>query len=226
MSFILDALKKSEHKRSTQAGQQAIEIYEPRGNRTNKRRSALQLLLIFLLLGILMLLVVVVLQRPWEPTAITESKTTDGLQEPVVVSIPVSESSDVPIEVSPVSQSQVETAGSLQPVVEERSVPAVVVAARSPIAAATASPDVATEEEILYSFAELPADVRGRLPVLQMALHAYNANDAGASLIQINGRLIREGAHIGDNLTVEEITANGAILRTDRYRFLLPRRGQ
>ncbi|MBN1957213.1 MAG: general secretion pathway protein GspB [Desulfuromonadales bacterium] len=77
----------------------------------------------------------------------------------------------------------------------------------------------------IYAFQQLPPAIRQQLPVLRMALHAYNRADHRASLIQINNQIYREGDVIDRTLAVEQITEDGAVLRYDGYRFLLPRRG-
>ncbi len=229
MSFILDALKKSEHKRRAEAGGNSVELDEVRENTTVKHRQSAQLLLIFLLLGVCLLLGVLVWQRPWSVPEHLESPVTTATEQTVIV--PVARR---PADISARVTHQQEGGMPLSPPEEERprdvaSVPAPLPAVKLPgsvsMTESPAGPDVAVDT-LVYRISDLPADVRRRLPALQMALHAYNASDAAASLVQINGNLVREGAQIAEQLTVDEITSEGAILRSDSYRFLLPRRSQ
>ncbi len=217
MSFILDALKKSEHKRRVQKNQEPRTIFEPVSVSASASRYWTPLIAL-LLLCVVLLLGVFVWQRsrqdvvtPEQRVTNTEQRATDT-QAPVIVPAPPS-----PEVFRPAAQQQPQIELLHQSVAEGQ---AETTAGPGPLPAPPAGDDP------LYSMAELPAEVRRRLPALQMALHAFNANDAGAGLVQINGRLVRAGAQIADNLTVEEITASGAILRIDSYRFLLPRRGQ
>lgn len=222
MSFILDALKKSEHKRRARDEGEARAIFEPVGVKTSFSRYWIMLVVVLLLCAIL-LLGVLLWQRSWQddstleqPAAATRQRTTATQPS---VAVPLAPSSDV---VRPAAQRQSEPDRLLKPVEEQP------VGEQPDIAAApqNSTPAVSAAEDRIYSISELPANVRGRLPTLQMALHAYNPADPAASLAQINGRLVRKGSPAGDSLTVAEITADGVILRADDYRFLLPRRGQ
>jgi hypothetical protein len=249
MSFILDALKKSEHKRRAQAGEESVTLYQGNDNKIAKRRQSIIVVMIFLLLGIFLLLAVLVWQRPWmgrdnselpvapatDPPATVPAQQGGAANKPAPAAL-VQPQVEIPVEVvapqeqveRPV-QSPIDTprgpdaAGqTMSPVVTQSTPTATEALPGEPVAVV----DVELAEDRIYSISDLPVDVRRRLPALQMALHAYNAADADASLVQINGRLVREGAQIAENLTVDEITGDGAILRSGIYRFLLPRRGQ
>lgn len=214
MSFILDALKKSEHKRRTVAGQEPQAIFEPPPPTSSVSRRWVLVLVALLLLCILLLLAVLVVQ-PSRNSHVLPPRPLTTVADTAIA--PASLASVVPSVVPrPDVQGQPAGEGLPEPAVEQRP---------EPTTAVSASPVVETEDQV-YSISDLPTEVRRRLPALQMALHAYNAADAAASLVQINGRLVREGAQIAENLTVEEITPDGAILRSSSYRFLLPRRGQ
>ncbi|MFO7813774.1 MAG: general secretion pathway protein GspB [Pelovirga sp.] len=235
MSFILDALKKSEHKRRAEAGESSAPLFEISEKKIITRRRSLQLLLIFLLLGILLLLTVLVWQGPWNVTdrsglpeiVIAEpSASASATQDQVATPAPAAQPQE---DVEPTSQSSVAEPGEGAANVPDPSAvftqPTPVPDQVPPAEPVTTTAPEAVEDRI-YPISDLPVEVRRRLPELQMALHAYNAADADASLVQINGRLVREGAQIAEDLTVDEITSDGAVLRSGRYRFLLPRRGQ
>ncbi|MBD1400694.1 general secretion pathway protein GspB [Pelovirga terrestris] len=235
MSFILDALKKSEHKRRAQAGGESVALFELYDKKIIARRRSLQLLMIVLLLAILLLLGVLVWQRPWNATNRSEMPEI-GIAEP---SVPAPAAQPPVVIPAPTAQSHEDLEPAPQSLVAQTGEPAAAVSAPSaealqpvpvPVQGPAAEPVIMTTppplENQVYAISDLPTEVRRRLPPLQMALHAYNAADAAASLVQINGHLVREGTQIADNLSVDEITSNGAILRSGRYRFLLPRRGQ
>lgn len=212
MSFILDALKKSEHKRRAKAGQEPQALFEPSAPTSSVSRRWIMIFVV-LLLCILLLLAVLVLQR---------SQNSQVLPERPLATV-------ADTVVAPAPFPSVAPSVALQPDVEqqpriEESQGAGLEQRAEPTAAVPSSSEE-TEDQV-YRISDLPTEVRRRLPALQMALHAYNAADADASLVQINGRLVREGAQIAENLTVEEITPDGAILRSGSYRFLLLRRGQ
>lgn len=215
MSFILDALKKSEHERKTQQDQESSGVFAPPPAVSSVTRNWIPLV-VLLLSCIVLLLAILIWQR-------AESEVAAPQQQVGAIEPPVREAQTPVVPAAPLpdisrSVSQQQPATELLPPPAE--------AGREGTRLPPSPAEAVTDQDRLFSIAELPADVRRRLPPLQMALHAYNANDVSASLVQINGRLVRKGAQITDTLSVEEITVNGAVLRTDGYRFLLPRRGQ
>ena len=60
------------------------------------------------------------------------------------------------------------------------------------------------------------------LPALTVDLHIY-ANDPAKRAVFINGRRYTQGAHMAEGPIVEEITPDGAVLSYRGRRFLLPR---
>lgn len=218
MSFILDALKKSEHRRRALAGQEPQAIFEPPAPTSSVSRHWILVTVALLLLCILLLLAILVLQRS-RNSDVVPARPLATVTDTVVAPAPfpsVAPSIALQPDIQPDVQRQPRVQESQEAGLEQRT---------EPTAAVPSSPSEETEDQV-YRISDLPTEVRRRLPALQMALHAYNAADADASLVQINGRLVREGAQIAENLTVEEITPDGAILRSGSYRFLLLRRGQ
>lgn len=80
-------------------------------------------------------------------------------------------------------------------------------------------------ENQVYPLQQLPLAIQRAIPSLQMSLHAYNRTDTNASMVQLNNQIYHAGDQISNGLLLEKITAEGAVLRFDGYRFLLPRRG-
>lgn len=63
-----------------------------------------------------------------------------------------------------------------------------------------------------FLFEELPAKVRNNIPELSFAGHVY-ADDAEKRLIVINNRIVREGDLISKGLSLVQITLDGVIMR-------------
>lgn len=78
----------------------------------------------------------------------------------------------------------------------------------------------ATAKPKLTSFANLPANVRNALPELTIAAHYY-ANKTSSRMASINGRIMRQGQAVTDGLIVEEIIREGVIFSFHKYRFKL-----
>lgn len=70
--------------------------------------------------------------------------------------------------------------------------------------------------------AALPPQVTAGLPELSIDLHVYT-NDPAKRTVFINGRRYRQGGALPEGPIVEEITRDGAVLSYRGRRFLLPR---
>lgn len=83
----------------------------------------------------------------------------------------------------------------------------------------TLEPEPATEPagEIL-SLTDLSAELKSALPEMQFSGHVYSPSPE-LRLIMINDSVVREGDQIGPNLLLEEITAEGVILRSGQTSF-------
>jgi general secretion pathway protein B len=69
-------------------------------------------------------------------------------------------------------------------------------------------------------YGALPQSLRLRLPELSISFLSYSQKPS-KRIVSINGRILREGQTIADDLTLEEITSEGAVLNYRRDRFLL-----
>lgn len=66
--------------------------------------------------------------------------------------------------------------------------------------------------------AELPANVQRQIPDLTFSSHIYS-DDPSLRMVNINGRNIRVGDTLGDDLTLVEITEDGVVLSYLHYTF-------
>lgn len=70
----------------------------------------------------------------------------------------------------------------------------------------------------LYRLSELPEGVRKALPDFSIAAFLYS-EDPFSRMVRINGRMLREGEDLSPGLRLEEITPDGVIMRHQDYRF-------
>lgn len=202
MSFILEALKKSENKRRNKsASRSSRSIHEPvpRG-RANSR-------LWILGISLLLLVNVVFLSwffSPWTQPAATTTEVAESIQ-PKINGFDVQMSSSSPK--SPVSVIPPQQSVEEKEILLEKALPA------------------PRSEKKIYRLGQLPVSIQKQIPTLRMSLHAYNRDDATASMVQLNDRMMHEKDMVTANIRLEQITAEGVVLRYDGYRFLLPRRG-
>jgi general secretion pathway protein B len=80
------------------------------------------------------------------------------------------------------------------------------------------APADAAEAQAVISMADLPLSVRQELPVMAISVHAYSGNP-GARLVGIGNRILREGDYVVPGLKLEEITPDGMIFGYKGYRF-------
>jgi general secretion pathway protein B len=76
----------------------------------------------------------------------------------------------------------------------------------------------AADAQAVMSMADLPPSVRQELPAMKISVHAYSANPGGR-LVGIDSRILREGDVVVPGLELEEITPDGMIFVYKGYRF-------
>ena len=75
-----------------------------------------------------------------------------------------------------------------------------------------------TPAQTVISMAELPVSIQQELPVMSITVHAHAAKP-GDRLVGINNRLLREGDEVAPGLRLEQITGDGMILSYRGYNF-------
>ena len=221
MSFILDALKKSEERRRLHE-----EAHQPRQKLldlswSGQRRWPAWLLLVVLL---------VALAGGWwlrgtalQPAAESQRAVPAAPPHSVTgaagnATPPVLEASR-PAPFAPVPAGSLgETASQVSgktPVKAERAVP---VAVRAPVSAPGGKSPEARSRPVASG---IPAALRGRMSSLTMNLHFYTEEPA-RRMVRIDNRIVREGQVVADQLVLEEITPSGAIFSFAGERFAVP----
>ena len=215
MSFILDALRKSEHEREKRALPGLVEAPVSR---------AASLPLSWLLGGFALLLVVngmvlgYVLLRPATAPV------------PVPLSLPAA---TLPARARVATEPPTATAsGRVRPLAAEVASPEPVPAAPEPPpvthrpAAVAAAPTVAAHAPLAGTvwptLHQLPPQTVAALPALNLDLHVYSTL-ASQRFVIINGQRLREGGQLREGLLVEQITPEGAVLNRQGTRFVLTR---
>jgi general secretion pathway protein B len=242
MSYILDALRKSDQQRQrgvppTLLAPQAAAV-EP-GRRLPVSYAVLTVVLIGagVVIGAL---------RPWQTEQATKSPGRNPLEstarESAVPAQPRATGrpeQDVPISKvkPPIPSAAVLSDGAAQ----ETEVPAAAqpetklrtpksppqamptapqrITRAAPTKPQAASATTSAEPQKLLTMAELPLSIRQEMPPLSISVHAYS-REPKDRLIGINDRVLHEGENLAPGLRLEEITPNGMILRYKGYRFL------
>ena len=237
MSFILDALRKSEHERRMETAPDIM--HTP----VAVTREQLPMWAIALIGALAAALLAVGVYSIWQRYADAETATTQGRPVPPARTGFEAE--------PPAAQESVQAGASATPTIQDSRVappPAVdqpatdsitvestpVEAVRAapppsiaePVATSTSTPSVparlprAAQRERLPNYTDLLADGMN-VGALQMQLHVHSSTPANRFVV-INGSRRREGDRFSDGLVIEEIVPEGAILSYQGRSFLLP----
>ncbi len=213
MSFILDALKKSEFERQRQSVPGLMDA------RSGVRRSRLPLwaAALGLLLGVNLLVLALVLWHKNAPSAQTQ-RPTDSSASAVPAKAPPVVEHFSPLDTSPVYAPEIPV-----PAVEAPRKPMVHDVRRPDPILSNESPQAeADSQEVLPSISEINLTGAQALPDLHLDVHVYATNPADR-FVYINMRKYHEGATLPEGPLVERIRRDGVVLKYQGIRFILPR---
>jgi general secretion pathway protein B len=224
MSFILDALKKSEAERQRQSvpGLMDAGVVPPR------RGLPLWALAICALLVVNVVILAAMLFRQQAPAGPTRPAATQAAP-PAPRAAAASAAADTahfsPLDSAPVYAQEVPVdepaggtpaAGGPPPVLRRERVDPALTTAAAP------RDSDASADEVLPEISELNLTGAQALPELHLDVHVWATNPADR-FVYINMRKYREGAVIEDGLTLERIRRDGIVLNYQGLRFLMPR---
>ncbi|MBI4291001.1 MAG: general secretion pathway protein GspB [Betaproteobacteria bacterium] len=244
MSYILDALRKSDQQRKRGAAPRLQTVQA-----TAQIRKQPPLVLYGLFAAILLGAGIAIgWWRPWQPErpasisatisekplesspsqaaapalpAVAQEAATKSTQE-----MPVQESKPASQPLSAPAATAAERRAPAPATVETRNRPPEVMTAmpkqgaRSvPEKPAGPSPAQSAQNEKLLLITDLPPAIRQELPTMSIAVHAYSSNPKDR-LVSINNRMLREGDSVQPGLGLEQITPDGMIFSYKGYRFI------
>ena len=221
MSYILDALRKSEQQRQhaaapTLLSAQAMQEAPKQKDSAYRAGVAAALVCAGILIG---------WWRPWQaeppptPQPLTQQPFAAQPQAAAAEApdaLPASPGAGPKLDTAPplpaASRVQTQPAMPLQPGAQH----AVVEPGSPPVTAASPAP-ARPENEVLTQ-GELPEAVRQALPGITIAFHQYS-NSPEERRVMINNIVLRQGEMIAPDLKLELITAEGVVLGFQGYRF-------
>jgi len=196
MSFILDAIKKSDQQR--QRGATPTLLTVPAATVESRQPAVFMywgLAAVTLSAGI-----AIGWLRPWQAEKTAPAimpamppQTAHGPQTPTL---------------QPAPQAQEKFAG-----IPRKAAPASVPEQRVQAVPANAAPEPAA-----MALRDLPPAVRREIPELRLSMHAYSPRPE-ARIVSINDRLLHEGDSAADGVKLEEITPDGMIFSYKEFRF-------
>jgi len=234
MSFILDALKKSEIERQRQTEPGLMDA----GSVQRRGRLPVWAVLLGLLLTINIAVLLVMLMRNGAPAV--RSTHADAPPAAGATQAAVAPANFSPLDSSPVYAPEIPLAAAPGSAAADSAPPAprppvsYVAPLRSPAARAGARalrrPDPvltdadagADSGEILPSISEISLTGAQALPELHLDVHVY-ATDPADRFVYINMRKYHEGSVLQEGPRIELIRRDGVVLNFQGLRFLLPR---
>ena len=222
MSFILDALKKSEIERQRQSMPGLVDAP------TSLRRGRLPVWAIILgcLLAINIVVLIVVLTRGAGPSV----ASTSGHNSPPASMPPSVDEHFSPLGSAPVYAPEIPVppaAASSNESAQPPSAPRVIAQRAAPRTLRRPDPVLVDEEpaendEVLPSISEINLTGDQALPEMHLDVHVYATKPADR-FVYINMRKYKEGSTLQEGPVLERIRRDGVVLNYRGLRFILPR---
>jgi general secretion pathway protein B len=242
MSFILDALKKSELERQRQTTPGLVES----GMARPRPRLPGWAIALGILLAINFIVLLVVLTRSWwsphaatgsdpaaspsatnAPAAAARATASPAAQSPTAASAEATDKHFSPLDASPVYAPEIPLAAA-PPASTTTQAPATRAPAETWHAIRRQDPLLndndykADDDEVLPTINEINLTGAEALPELHLDVHVF-ATKATERFVFVNMRKYHEGATLQEGPTIERIRRDGVILNYRGLRFLLPR---
>jgi len=213
MSYILDALKKSDQQRQRGATPtlQAAQVTVAAPKRP--------MLIYYGLLAAVLLGAGIIIGwlRPWQPEQPLFGTEPIAAESPISISqqaapAPLTAPPEMPGAIKPNNPALVNsgTPGAASPI-PDKSIP-------DETMPKSASPAGVAQEQKAIPFDELPVPIQREIPAMTVQLHSYSSNP-GERLVYINSSRMREGESLMPGLRLEQITPDGMIFSYKGYRF-------
>jgi general secretion pathway protein B len=87
-----------------------------------------------------------------------------------------------------------------------------------PVQQKSAGLEVSVREDNATPLTELPPTIQQEIPAMTIQLHSYSSSPIN-SIVSINSRLLKEGESLAPGLRLEQITQDGVIFSYKGYRF-------
>lgn len=238
MSFILDALKKSQSSRQQQSGPGTIAVETAPRAQQPHNWLAIVIAIVVLNLAVIAMFAWFITRDKASNDAISASVATQRVQStqntqplPAATAAPASQSGTITI---PEPRRTADNSrGEVRPLSAEVREPkspettaTTTAAATPPVAsgsvAASNKPTPSESAGFLPTLAELQLDQRIQLSPLHIDVHVYNENPQ-RRFVLINARKYKEGERLSEGPLLEEIRRDGLVMYYRDQRFLVPR---
>jgi len=223
MSYILDALKKSEQERGQGKIPDVQTIHSSSLAYRRDRKAWWPYVLITAIVLNLAAIVYFNLDRAPDPATgsvpdtaeiATEARTEDTVSTPPATLPAAAEPAPVQQTEVPAQQAANDKAPGAEPAArreDDKPSSEAVIASPAEKPREKAAPAAATETpDKIADYNELPESFRQQLPVIKVTAHVYSSNPQQRSVV-INNNFMEEGEYVLDGLVLYEITRTGVI---------------
>ena len=231
MSYILDALKKSEQERGHDSIPGVQTVHSSSLNYRSEKTSYWPYILITAVLLNIALVIYFIFDKDKpviEQTAITKKAVTksspenkitasgaqatiakDTTEQALITTLSSEEELKSDNLEQPPALTHISTSESERPAAETIST------------GRTSAPRKVAAENNIIDFYNLPESIKKQLPTITISAHVYSSNPLQRSIV-INNNFMEEGEYVLDNLILHEITASGAIFNYHGTLFSYP----
>lgn len=226
MSYILDALRKSELERRPGAAARAQVLRDPGPALLPPRRLAWYAVpiagVLAVIVGGYLLLTRSADHEPVTIAAADAAASAPAPSDPITPPAPAAQNAPAPVATPAISDTPAPP--PVRDLVEQTRVtskpaPRTVARAGAPRTSAPVARTVADDVRLLRL---MPPDFQGALPQMVVNIHVYSIAEA-ERILYINNRQYHAGDKVRDDVVVEEIVEDGAVLSFRGQRFKLPR---
>jgi general secretion pathway protein B len=209
MSYILDALKKSEQERQKTTGPTLQTIHRPLFADSRKSGAFWGVMLLCVVLSVSLM------ATTWRYLLSDKSASGNSVSESqVLLSDEMSKSHSDPSVITSTNSSSAQVPSGIT--MEPESVPRA--SEDSQFDLITPSSSNSRKVKNIVEFWELPDPVQQEIPAMTFSFHVYSDNVDRRTII-INNRRVKEGDKISDGLRLREITVDGVVLSWKRFYF-------
>ena len=214
MSFILDALKKSENERQQNAPPEFATV--PAAADTPRAPRWLWVLAALLAVNVIALTALALRPQPITPSADVVEQPPAAIEPQPSVDVDVAPPAEFVDQLETARRSQAEQIAAIA------TPPAPVAVETQADAAPPTNLDRDTRRALLPTFTELTLDGTLQLPELHIDIHVYSDNPSDR-FVFINMNKYRENDQLGEGPLVREIARDGVVLEHRGTSFMLPR---
>lgn len=224
MSYILDALKKSEQERGNGSIPGVQTVHSSSLNYHGEKNSYWPYILITAVLLNIALVIYFIFDKDkpvTEQTTITQNAVTTSSHEKNITTsdaqATIAKDTTEPATITTSNSEETIKSDKITPPpalthidTAESERPAATTISKSRTTDSTSAPQEFTVENDIIDFYNLPESIKLQLPTITISAHVYSSNPLQRSIV-INNNFMEEGEYVLDHLVLHEITASGAI---------------